>query len=1168
MLEKTAASFEPCGLQRVLPVAAKSFRSRRQLRTAFWKHGAADVEISNAWQDLMHGVLNSSSDIISTDSSPDSRSSALRASSFLLDFLYPSGTAPLLRRLPFALPERLDSHKLGQSFAKVSPRLYSSSTPTALTTGPVQDKRFAAPNASASSQVTDYQDDKGIHVLESGESNLRGSSATNPPAKRTEPALISTEPNRQSIPIHTSEKTSNHVSQLVNLLERRHPEDADQIWREYNSLAVQDQDTFRGRVLVFLSSTGRVTDSWKISELFRHTKSSEWEDISFSAGIVAELNLQNASQALSIFARGLTELDITADCLVAAFDMLLSAALKSSSPDMLGEIWINYAQMKQRWDFAAITNQLELVAAVPGLTEKTFEISSLLNKPTPTPLEENEELVKVLVRRALVFCTNKQVLPLLRITNDTVAYREFICDYSMGSRRGLIPAVYHAYRELPGFTPSVAVLHRVFDAYSTTPGPPQIAAVEKIWQDWVEFHGTPTRRAFHRFLGFYAAHGEVEKVYSLWEDMTKAHIKGADSCSPHDFSHLLQVHSVRSELAQTQQIFNDMTSSLGVTPDRVCWNILLNAHSKVGDLEGATLTFDQLSESVGADHYSYAILMQMAADRGELEFTIELYRRARREGVQTNDKAILGSLITAYCENDQFQEAEDICVRAANKGRLETRLWNTILHAYALRRDLSSVNRVLQVMTELKVPYDSFTYQQLLLALSLCRQVHHALDLLTVAVKEKNVELTTEHFQTVIGACIKTGEPDLALRIHKLMQKCGFRSSADSIVQLATAFNQFRLRSHTGTRAPSREILLGSALRKFYKAYGVLDATTASNGSRMEHNQGRDSSVSPQALLRRDKHSFRFSRMIYLFAQIKDFMRTQELVRLYRYVMHGDANSTAPLPIQMLNSLLWADLAEKKLDSVRETWELMFSMAKEGALSAEWAEGSQRAQKVTARYRYVLSEGINIMQTVLQEQGNVEGLQELIEGVRQAGFELNSRNWNLHIQALVHLRAYEAAFAICEQWLMPNWTGWQNVRQHENMKNNLPLDLRRRGLNARHLRPTSDTLYHLVKSYAELDKLAPWSAEAHKVLGSIQGRFPRCHKAIMTMSRSHSRREKQILGDMLDERSKGRSHHNRMPPTHKARDEDVRYPKGAQWKYRELDALRSQLRQHYGPTAP
>ncbi|KAI1845803.1 hypothetical protein JX266_008168 [Neoarthrinium moseri] len=1098
MLEKTAATLEPSGLQRVLPIATKSFRSRRQLHTAFWQHGAADVEISNAWQALMHGVFGHSMDPALPDSSSPSSASAsasasasepnypaLRASSFLLDFLYPNGAVALLRRFTPVSADRLE-YRNPSSFARVSPRLYSASAQ------PEQKK--AERTGAGASPLPDTT------VARSGADDLMLHSG------------LHSEPVESRV--HGGETLDNglgegrkHTNELRSLLAGNNPEDADKVWLLYSSLGEQDRQSCLGQTLVFLSKTGRVTDSWKISELFHQIDQSRWDGYAFVAGIEAEMNLQNVQQALGIFVKGLEDTKIEPLFLVQAFDVMLAAALKSTTMDMLHDLWQQYDNMAARWDFTGVTAQLSRVSSVANLAGIVLGLRLSLKK---TELKGITALKRLLVRRAVLHAADDQVMPLLRMTDDHLAYEEFIrscrAHSSVERRQVLITQVYKVYRSLPNSKPGHSVLHTVFTAYTamTTPRA-KFTGLEMLWGDWHTFDGQASRRAYQKFLGVYAAAGNVKKVYKLWPEYVKIHgdanvLEGDDT-----FAHLLQVHAVRQELPEVERVFNEIESRFRLKPNRICWNILLNAYVKAGDYEGAIATFERISNDVGADRYTFATLMQMAGERGDLGYTVDLYRRARKRGVGTHDQAILGGLVDAYCENELFHEAEDVCVRAAGRGLKEPRMWNKILRHYGLRRNLASINRILALMTDLDVPYNKHTYQELLMGLALCRQSQHALHLLAAAIKDNAFQVDEGHFHTVMGAFIKNGEGDLAVRIHRLMQQCGFGESGESLVALATAFSQWHRLPHKRRKGHSQQTLLTQALRRFYKLYGVKNVKHESRST--------EKHISSDKLLRPETLSSNFGRLVYLFTQMKDYVKIDELTNLYRRVAYGSTNPSYPLPIQLLNSIMWAHLSEKNYDALGQTWEAMFSMAQAGSVSAEWSEDLPHTRKVSPRYRYILSDGVKTMQTMFIDQGDTLSLQQLFEAVRKEGFEIDSKNWNLHVQGLVQLHAYAEAFEACEQWLMPNWTGWKFARARENMKNAIPLDLRRKGSSPRYLRPVTHTLYYLARGYMELDKMSPWSGDARKMMQNIQRDCPRCFRAIESMTRTYSDLEHQIIGN-------------------------------------------------------
>ncbi|KAI0882778.1 uncharacterized protein GGS22DRAFT_40555 [Annulohypoxylon maeteangense] len=1107
MLEKTAASLEPCGLQRVVPGVAQSLRSQRQLRNSFWNHGAADIEITKAWQALMHGTF----DLNMGSTSEENKGLPLTASAFLLDFLYPTGAVNLMRRLTpttSASTSRSDSLRRGQRFSKFAPRLYTSSVPRQQVNRQENESSTGEEEHEPGSNTSDTETGEilGTAVEDIDQEVDMGAYET--------PSQLDTAADDIS---HLSKEE--HIETLDYLIKdgSNDPRDIDQIWHHYKFLDESSKLTYMDQVLDSLSKSGRISDSWKISELFHKLSLSQWTDQNFVAGIRAEIGLQNDIEAVELLIKGLDHETLEVPSLIDALDLILTSALRSSKTELLYNIWRHYPKMAARWDFGGIVSQLKNVSEVPDLARKAIEFQKrgrqeLQELDSQLGQEALDMLQRILVRRALASCANDQVIPLLGVTNDLLAFEEFLRGVIYRDQAQLGIEVYEIYRNLPESMPSHPVLHEIFKAYNRIRAPIsyKYAGVEKLWGDWHRFHTVPSRRAFQRYLAFYAAQGDTRRVYDLWARLMKLYrddpelpaLKADDT-----FSHLLHVHAVRGEVEETQRIFNDIEGKFGIKQNTYSWNILLNAYVKAGDYDGAISTFEKFGEVGEPDQYSYGTMMQMAGTRGDLGFAIDLYRQGLSARVGVSD-AILSSLVDAYCQNDHFKAAEDVCIRAAKKGIIATRMWNKLLRYHALRRDLAAINRVLNIMAEKDIPYNEFTYLQLLLGLSLCRQSQHALGLLASALKDKTFEVTQDHFHIVMGALLMTGEPASVRRLHKLMLQNGLPSSSTSLFQLAQALGQWKKFPPRQRARFTATEWLGKALRSFYYIYGLNNNKKLIALSSPSHNRGQ-----PGELLGESTEKFHFSTMVYMLVDLKDFVQARELVDLYRFIFQGEKETGGVLPVMMLNSVMRADLQEQNYPHVAETWNILFGAAKKEARSADYVEELPHTPKISPRYRYVLSGGLESMQRMLFSQGDASGIQDLIKEVRYEGFEVDSKNWNYYIQALVQLKEYKESFHTCEHMLMPNWTGWFVVRTKENIRNQLSLDLRRKGSSPRHLRPVSTTLYHLAQGYMELDQLSSISMDSARIFLEIERDCPQTVRAIKSMIRVHSSLEAEIFGE-------------------------------------------------------
>ncbi|KAI4867480.1 hypothetical protein F4820DRAFT_204095 [Hypoxylon rubiginosum] len=1113
MLEKTAASLEPCGFQRVVPGATQSFRTSRQLRTAFWQHGAADLELTTAWQALMHGT----SDIAVNSAPEENKDSVLSASAFLLDFLYPSGAVTLMRRLTpiTSTRDRSNNFPYGQRFVKIAPRSYTSSLSRRQDHQPrtesVTGQEARDMDTDTSADKTDGTSTEHAEVGEMARTPaLFGDTdqGANPKSLATLAQLDGTVDNLDNTSI-----SDNHAEALKGLLDTNDPEDAELIWYRYKALDGPLQLAYTRQVLLFLSKSGRLSDSWKISELFHKVPLSLWTNDIFVAGVTAEINLQNADGALEIFVKGLRRQDLDNTSLVDALDLLLSSALRSPTSQALKDVWKHYPDMNARWDFEGVTSQLKHVALVPDLAGKALEFQSrgrsqlLEFESTGLSQEALDALQKILVRRALVSCAKAQVIPLLNVTKDHLAFEEFLHRVTSTGKKELGFEVYHIYRALPGSMPSHSVLHEMFRLFHgfNLPMSAKYAGFELLWGDWYKFHTAPSRRAFQRNMAFYASQGETQRVYDIWtkyielyrDDPDHNILQGDDT-----FTHLLQVHAVRGESEEVQRIFNAISEKFNLEPHACHWNILINAYVKAGDYDSAIATFEDTATVGKADNYSYGTMMQMAGERGDLGFTIDLYRRAVGSGVRV-DEAILNSLVDAYCQNNYLQAAEDVCVRAVAKGIVTTRMWNKLIHHYALRRDLAAMNRILESMVEHNIPYNQFTYQKLLMGLSLCQQSQHALSLLSTALKDNTFQVTPDHFHIVMGALLRTGEPAVVQRLHKLMQDYGFSSTSESMFRLTQALAQWNnLPPAQRARFTSAE-WLSEALRSFGEIYGLNDTNKL---KRLPSSRGKGGH--PGKLLAKKVENIHFSAMVFMFSQMKDFFGAQQLIDLYRHVFQGQQDSDATLPIAMLNSIMLMDFQEGHYDRVRANWGLLLDAVKKEARSVD---DVSHKSKISPRYRYILSGGLEVMQRMLFTLEDAAGMQRLVRELRFEGFEMDSKNWNYYVQSLARLKEYKAAFQVCEKVLMPNWTGWSVVRSRENVPNNIPLDHRRKGRSRRHLRPIATTLYHLAQSYMELNQLSLWSAGAARTAREIEVECAQVVRAIKSMIRVYSELEYEIF---------------------------------------------------------
>ncbi|KAI3394205.1 hypothetical protein diail_3020 [Diaporthe ilicicola] len=1034
MLERTAASLEPCNFHRVLSPTTVSLKSHRRLHTAFWHHGAADIELSNVWQALVRDPLESLK-ILPVSQSP--RSEPLAASTFLLDSLNPQSATSLLRRLS---PSALDRYERPRLYLRgIVPRPFTSSAASAQKSqsqSPVEDAPVAlaaedeSVNDAAAPEEEGFDEDYDDEYDEDPEAE--------PPSSLTRRS--------QATPTRPSKSRWEKLRDIVQA------EDESQFihaWRLYHFGDKEKRRAHR-------------------SEFLEYAKKCR------------------------------------------SMDQLLAHAIKFQKWETFGDIWEQYPDAHRagakrlQWDHIESVLSAEEIAK--GLKALVFRI----DKSSKSIVREDPEFSRSLLDRVIKPCIRKywrelgagDLALVLHLLKDHLLYEDLICRARLDP--SLKTTLYKQYRKLPdvkirGHVMREMLKHVFFPADDA-------AGMEMVTRDWYQRFSAFDIPSFRLYMSFHARRGDANAVQRLWDEYTAEYPERGSpvgSKNP-EYLPLLHVQAVRGELGEVRRVFTALQDKYGFDLPVVCWNVLLNAHAKAGEYDSAVRVFSVMRDACKPDKYSYGTLMGMSGSRGDLEFTLELYRMAKNDGIEPN-VAMVDCVVEAYSQNDRHSDAESICIMTTKARRFSseecTTLWNTLLYHQASRRDLTAVNRLLGAMTEHQIPYDNETYDHLLRGLALCRQPHHALYLMTSAVKDHSFKPTLRHYALLMSAFLRSGQYTQALQSSTILRNLGIPKSNEAMMRVFKALGAEAKRSPAGDGSKQRSFLT-SALRQFRKA---MVPTSKSKHAPQLGSAWIQPLKFPDTVANRTDLA---SVLIFIFTQLRQTMAVPEILQLWRNSSPETENMQEP-PLRLLEALMLSAFHDGKYAEVKDTWRLIFDRVVR--MSRVAAPGTTREEPLPSM-RYILNNPLKTVQRTYAAQGDVDGLREVISSVLQSKFWLDSKNWNYYVQFLASMKKFRESFIVCEEQLMPHWLGWKRVRNTlPGTKTDLPLDLRRRGANPRVNRPIAHTLLTLTKAYMDLEQMAAWSPEADRLLSYIVDKCPGVMAAVKTLMRTGDESERRFF---------------------------------------------------------
>ena len=498
--------------------------------------------------------------------------------------------------------------------------------------------------------------------------------------------------------------------------------------------------------------------------------------------------------------------------------------------------------------------------------------------------------------------------------------------------------IYFMYRKMPGVRPSQQLLTTLLDRVTEYAGAlnklrrtPNSLSIKTVASEWKRLYGHLNRKAVTRLLSFYARSG-LTKAHERWLDYFRSVYPEYKDLKDVLWT-TIYLHARRADLDQTQRAFAEIKRLMtehGDEPDLVCWNLLLHAHSRADDLEGALTNLQNLIHyaKLKPDEYSFHPVLQMLAKRGDVEGTEDLLRQYDELAEKHRVTALISSLILALVKSDSVEEAETVLretipkVRAGEVRGSLTGAFNILLTAHALRRDIPSTMRVYRWMRDEKIRMDADSYAALIQALTLYRRTDSAYAILTTVMRDHGVAPTAFHYAMVMVGYTNAGRYKDALKVYNDMLRWNIKPhfSTNYAYLKAKAINE-HLEGKRAGEVNDELVPLKETMKELQRLVRMND------GSELAAKQpaiGLKSSNLAEASL-----TAYFDIVMFIHGKRRCFDAVKELYQQYRQHLADTGKAEDESPIRILTSLMSAHLRAGEHMEVEEYWKLAKDQADE-----------------------------------------------------------------------------------------------------------------------------------------------------------------------------------------------------------------------------------------------
>lgn len=1080
MLERATQCLNQRGRQSCSS-ATKSLHTRRQLHSAFWRHGAGDLVDLPTWSWATVKALfepDTTTNHDDTRKSPDASPAP-----FLLDFLYSRKTRVYLRRISGAYGTSSHHH-----------RPYSSS-----------ESRATTRSFSASSQVHGSKDKSA--AITSGEA----ASA----AKLSSKSAIGTQ------------ESTDSFKELTRYLDKSKRGEYLDVWSRacqlYTELPSHERSlTITADLIQFLATSPRKADIEKILIVFDQLSSQEKTPLIIHHTIEAQIKLNKLGSAFSLGFQALSQFSMQNTQSI--FDALLKHAVARRLWQVAFQVWETRHEASVI-SFSALRVQADLFTRISKAETTVRNIRALLTCIETFPDFASANTEKDFVAQ-LIRCIYERGASLgprydyqaLRWMQRVGYLTEYIFNKALlallGSGRPTHNQVRYALKayqslDLSKFKPSYEVFRKLAVDAVVVDDP---EAVSTLIPDWFNSYKVRSLRDSALIMKYFAHRGDVDRVEQAFRDCI-SHFKVR--VSRHDdvmklFYPLLHVRAIRADpeavRAQLARLKSEH-SVHGFKLDISCINALVHAYQRSDDLDGCLQCWKDITDNdLVADHYTYGTMMSAAADRGDMDLVDQLSRTAVDDGIEPT-QVMHDSIVLALLNNGHLRRAETYARRITeeNGPRSATRMWNQILTFHALqpgKRELKATTVLAKQMSRMGVPFDSSTFSAIIRSYAVKRKTQLGRRIVRRVMIPRRIPVNAFHYALLIDGFANQGLFQIGLNTHAEMLQLGIKpnfSSRLALQKLQTLASFSRLKRYYTNRDSVRFTLTEEGLQEAFRSDSDL---LASKLPRLSEEQFKLSEAEPDAFV---------DLLLSLYGKTKAFDVVKML--LERYFAHLSKASTQEprrTPLRILVSAMRLSYVERSSTDVAKFWELAKSTAARltsivKRLSAESGTVDEAPYRPPSS-RYILARHLDIYMRYLAGNNQLPAMTPTIADLYARGFDFDNRNWNLYVELLATAGQHLDAFKVAESNLIPSFTGWradakaaliQNTGQRsDGLEYQAP---RQTFLKPGQLRIAFKTVARLALVVKHLRQKAPFERAAADTLAELRSKAPKTYAAVLDM---------------------------------------------------------------------
>ncbi|XP_009126254.1 pentatricopeptide repeat-containing protein At5g18475 [Brassica rapa] len=246
----------------------------------------------------------------------------------------------------------------------------------------------------------------------------------------------------------------------------------------------------------------------------------------------------------------------------------------------------------------------------------------------------------------------------------------------------------------------------------------------------------PNTCIFNILVKHHCKSGDVDSAFGVVEEMKRSGLSYPNLIT---YSTLMECLFVQSRSKEAMELFEDMISKEGISPDPVTFNVMINGFCRAGEVERGKMIIEFMKKNgCNPNVYNYSALMN------------------------------------GFCKEGRAQEAKEVFDEVKETGlKLDTVGYTTLMNCFCRNGEVDEAMELLGEMKASGCRADALTYNVILRGLCGEGRTEEALEMLGQWGCEEGVHLNKGSYRIILNALCKNGELEKAVEFLSLMSKKG-----------------------------------------------------------------------------------------------------------------------------------------------------------------------------------------------------------------------------------------------------------------------------------------------------------------------------------------------------------------------------------------------------------